>query len=456
MNVLSEKNIYKLSLAEELGRNDLFLLYAPLAGNVLLASTGEVEAIEATVANRVKGDYETDGNEELSDIVDALVADPPIPDKSSKVTDPADFLRMYILPNYICNFSCSYCFSAKGRSNKSLRKEHLKGALDYFICPTRTESRRLAITYLGGGEPTISWELLRFGLEYAGQLAETYSFELLTTVVTNGSRITPEMVDVFSRHRVRVRVSFEILEDVQRKQRGSYEAVCRGLDLLSQCSVKPMVRSMITPDNVRLMPRMIEILHNRFSYVKEVLFDPIISSDTFREADFTRTFYDTYSRIFLQARALADSYGISLKCAPLRNLDMVVERYCTGEFCLTPEGTITICHQVSAPNEMGYAHCIYGQVDESGILAIDRQKFQSLIAEHTIYTHPACKDCYIKWNCGGGCMMQNNQYSEQIREVICQSTRVFCKALLLERLREQFAADGQTLESYIQQNYPLC
>ena len=291
MSVLSEKNIYKLSLAGELGRNDLFLLYAPLAGNMLLASADEVEAIEAAVARRAGGDCGT-GEDELSDIADALVADPPMPDKSSKVTDPADFLRMYILPNYICNFSCSYCFSAKGRSNKSLRKEHLKAALDYFVCPARTESRRLALTYLGGGEPTLSWELLRFGLDYAGQLAGVHGFELLTTVVTNGSRITPEMVDVFSRHRVRVRVSFEILEDIQRKQRGSYEAVCRGLDLLSQCSVKPMVRSMITPDNVRLMPQMIETLHHRFPYVNEVLFDPIISSDTFREVDFTRAFFD--------------------------------------------------------------------------------------------------------------------------------------------------------------------
>lgn len=455
MSVLSEKNIYKLSLIEELGRNDLFLLYAPLAGSIVLASAAETEAIENQVARCEKGDCEMEGDE-WAGIVDALVADPFRSSNNSKVTDPADFLRMYILPNYICNFACSYCFSARGRSDKALRQEHLKAALDYFINPRRTASRRLALTYLGGGEPTLSWNLLRFGLEYAGQLAETHNFELLTTIVTNGSRITREMVKTFSRHRVRVRVSFEILEDIQRKQRGAYEAVCRGLDMLSQGDVKPMVRSMITPDNVCLMPQMIETLHRRFPYVKEALFDPIISADIFREAEFTQMFYDTYSHVFLQARALAASYGINLKCAPLRNLDMVVERYCTGEFCLTPEGTITICHQVSAPNETGYAHCVYGQIDESGSLIVDCQKFQALVAEHTIYTRPACKDCYIKWNCGGGCMMQNNQYTEQIRDVICKSTRTFSKALLLERLREQFAAEEQTLESYIQQNYPLC
>lgn len=446
MNMLSQNNIYKLSLKEEMGRNDLFMLYAPIAGNMMIASDEECSQIENAIGNGTE-------DEEMKEVVDSLVIGEPASQRDSKVNNVNEFLLMYILPNYICNFSCSYCFSAKGRSNKVLKKEHLKAALDYFIDSNRIQSSQLAISYLGGGEPTISWDLVKFGMEYGTQRAKKQGIELMTTIVTNGSRITDEMVETFSRYNVRVRVSFEILEHIQNKQRGQYDKVCQGIEKLALCKTPAMVRSMITPDNVDLMPAMIEELHNRFPHIKSVLFDPITSNETFCEVETTKEFYDKYFEKFLEARKLATSYGIELGNAPLRNLNMVVERFCTGEFCLTPEGTITLCHQVSSPNEKNYTDYVYARIDENNSLQVDNDKFRKLVAENTIYTNPKCASCFIKWNCGGGCMMQNNQYPADIRDVTCDFTRRFSKRLLLERLKEQYAEDGISLEEYIHTNY---
>lgn len=446
MNTLSKNNIYKLSLAEELGRNDLYMLYAPVAGNMLIASTEECSQIEEAISLGPQ-------SAEMQDIVHYLTVGEPANQRDSKVNNVDDFLLMYVLPNYICNFSCSYCFSAKGRSHKALKKEHLKAALDYFIDSKRVASPKLAISYLGGGEPTISWDILKFGLEYGAQRAKEHGIELMTTVVTNGSRITDEMVDTFSQYNVMVRVSFEILEDIQNKQRGQYANVCQGLDKLATCTTPAMVRAMITPENVSLMPMMIEELHQRFPHIKSALFDPITSNETFFEIEATKQFYDTYYTKFIEARALATSYGIDLGNAPLRNLNMVVERFCTGEFCLTPEGTITVCHQISSPNETNYNDYIYAQIDNDNNLQVDENKFKKLISDNTIYTNPKCANCFVKWNCGGGCMMQNNQYTPEILDIVCDFTRRFSKALLFERLKEQYAETGEPLESYIANNY---
>lgn len=449
MSILSDKNIYNLSLYNELGRDDLRLLYAPVAGNMLLVSNDEAEDIERAIANPDQQSVD------MVDVIEALTMGTPVSGRDAKVNNVDEFLLMYILPNYICNFSCSYCFSAKGRSNQVLKKEHLKAALDYFIDSKRISTDRLAISYLGGGEPTLSWDILCFGLKYGSELAEQQGIQLMTTVVTNASRITEEMVKTFSKYHVQVRVSFEILEDIQNKQRGQYDAVCCGLNLLAKCSVPPMVRAMITPDNVELLPIMIETLHKKFNHVKEVLFDPITSKETFSDVEFTKSFYDRYYLKFLEARTLATRYGIDLGCTPLRNLNMVVERFCTGEFCLTPEGTITLCHQISSPKEKNYSDYIYARINNENRIVIDNEKFKSLIAKNTVYTNPKCKDCFIKWNCGGGCMMQNNQYSEEILDVICDFTRRFSKTLLLERLREQFSDEGESLDEYIVDNYGL-
>lgn len=443
MNALSKNNIYVLPLEEKYAREDLKLIYAPLAGNMMIASDEECVAVEQAVAAW------PDCPEDMREVVEALVEGLPADQRDSKVNDVDEFLLMYVLPNYICNFSCSYCFSAKGRSNKALKKEHLKAALDYFIDSKRIRTDRLAISYLGGGEPTMSWDVVRFGLEYTDELARKHGITMMTTIVTNGSKLTKEMVDTFSRYNVTVRVSFEILPDIQNIQRGQYDNVCRGLDLLKDCTTSPIVRSMITPDNVSLMPEMIEELHRRFPHVKQALFDPITSKETFCDVDKTKEFYDIYYSKFLEARELGAGYGIDLACAPLRNLNMVVERYCTGEFCLTPEGTITVCHQISSPNEKNYGDFIYAAVNDEGILDVDQEKFKSLISRDTIYTNPKCKDCFIKWNCGGGCMMQNSQYSQEILDVICEFTRRFSKTLLFERLDEQFREAGDSLDQHI-------
>ena len=443
MDAFEKHNIYQLPLKEEFGRDDIFLVYAPVAGNMMIASETECLQLKYLI------DHPSETSDEMVGIIKSLTVGAPENDTDCKVHRVEDFLRMYVLPNYICNFSCSYCFSAKGRSKKVMKKEHLKAVLDYFIDSNRVHTDKLAISYLGGGEPTISWDLVKFGLEYADKRSRQHGIRMMTTIVTNGSVINQEMVDTFRRFDVRPRISFEILEEIQNKQRGQYDNVCHGIDMLCQGDVTTMVRSMITPNNVELMPQMIQQLHDRFPQIKTVLFDPITSSKTFASPDFTRRFYDSYYNCFLEARQLSTLYGISLGCTPLRNLDMVVERFCTGEFCVTPEGTVTICHQISSPLEQHYEDYVYAHIGKNSSLIIDHAKFARLIEQNTIYTQPKCYNCFVKWNCGGGCMMQNNQYSENILDVICDSTRRFSKYLLLERLANSYAESGESLEETI-------
>lgn len=429
MNSLSDKNVFVVPTADVTGCEDEYLVYAPLADAMTLASWQDCLALERALHDPSSAEAGT-----LA-VLNSLLDGDSVRNRDGYVGHTHDFLLMYVLPNNICNFSCSYCFSAKGRGKGVLKISELKSALEWFIDPQRTESRKLAISYLGGGEPTLSWDVLKFGLTYGAELAHKYGFEIYTTVVTNGSKITREMVEVFNMCHVGVRVSFEILPEIQNLQRAHYEDVCGGLDLLCECDIPPMVRSMITPDNVCLLERMVEELHKRFPVVNHVLMDPITSAETFKEVKATREFYDLYYGHFIAARKLAESLGITLDCAPIRNLELVVERFCTGEFCLTPQGTITICHQVSSPREQHYEDFQYAYVDElTGKMVINEEKFQELKSRGTVYGNPKCKDCFIKWNCGGGCLMQSMQYSDEIQDVVCDFTRRFSKYYLLERI----------------------
>ena len=78
MSTLSQNNIYKLSLAEELGRDDLYMLYAPVAGNMLIASAEECSQIEEAISQGPQ-------SLEMQEIVYQLTVGEPANQRDSKV-----------------------------------------------------------------------------------------------------------------------------------------------------------------------------------------------------------------------------------------------------------------------------------------------------------------------------------------------------------------------------------
>lgn len=438
MDNLRKNNIYALNIDRFSTRKDVRLLYAPLAGVCSLATVSEVEALNKDMA--LYPDCDNAG------ILAQLSAGSPEMTKENAVATADDFLQLYVLPGFKCNFACSYCFSAKGRATEELSTGNLLAVLDFFVDRSRIDTDFLSISYLGGGEPTLSWDVVRAGIEYAGQLATRQGIHLYTTIVTNGSLLTEEMVTFLKDHDVLVRVSFEILKDIQSLQRGQYENVEKGLNILGALGARHMVRSMITPDNVLRLEEMIMTLHERFPAVKSVLFDPIVSSSTFHSPEVTARFYENYTDQFLAARMLGKKIGIDVGCATLRNIDIIVDRYCAGEFCLTPEGAVTICHQVSSPRETGFEDFVYGRVT-NGKLDVDREKFLRLKSRYTVYDNPRCDGCDVKWTCGGGCTQQRRQYPDDILDIICDAERTLTAAFLLERLAGEKNV-SEMIESY--------
>lgn len=430
---MTDDNIFIIP-TDDIGKPGQCLVYAPFTDSVALATAEECRQLQHVML------HPNYANHEMAETLELLRYDGDIHSLFNTVENVDDFLLMYILPNNICNFSCSYCFSAKGRGSGVLDAKCLKAALDWFIDIERISSKtkanysspQLAISYLGGGEPTLSWPVVKDGLEYAASLAAQQGIKLITSIVTNGSRITDEMVETFSRLRVAPRVSFEILPQIQNLQRGHFDEVKAGLVKLERCTIPPMIRSMITPDNVELMEEMVEEVHKSYPAVRHLLMDPITSASVFDDATFTKHFYDLYHDHFIAAHKLAESYDIRLECAPLRNLELLAERFCTGEFCLTPQGTITVCHQVASPKENRYKEFQYARFDEStGRMVVDGERFHQLTTMGRVYDNPKCEKCFIKWNCGGGCLMQNLQYKPEVLDVICEATRRLSKHYLL-------------------------
>ncbi|MCD8043153.1 MAG: SPASM domain-containing protein [Tannerellaceae bacterium] len=334
---------------------------------------------------------------------------------------PDTITELSILLNYICNFSCSYCYSAKGRSGKAMDVAHLKTALSFFIDRNRTTADTLQITFSGGGDPLMSFPLLKEGIEYAAFLAEQGHFTIKYGIVTNGTLLNDEFIRLVKKHSINLVISFDVLEEVQRLQRGKYREVCEGINYLIQHNIYPGIRSTITPVNVHLMQEMVAEMIAAFPALGGIAFEPVLNPSLFQDIAALKNFYSSFVDNYFKAEAIGREQRLYVGNTLVNNTYLYKERNCLGKFTVTPEGNITACSRISSPKEDFYDHFHYGTV-RNGKIILDTDKLDSIMKKD-VYHYSACNTCIARWHCGGGCLLARYAYSPGFLETYCHFIR---------------------------------
>lgn len=423
---LQSKELYILDVETP----GMYLLYAPLADCMLPVS--EDDAVKLAYAIGCP----EDADQEVKDILDALCDVDPVCKRPGHVRSAGDFINLSILPNNVCNFSCSYCYSAKGRSKQRLELDQAKKMVDYFLDKGRNSSDFLTVSIFGGGEPLLSWkDLVKPTVEYIYE-RNCGQRRIVTTLITNGSIIPDDFMEFCRKYQIDLVCSYEILRDVQDSQRKHYDIVTQNIGRLISNGIVPAVNSVITSLNVQRQEEMITALISNFPEIRYAAFEPVISDEIEDRADFYRKF----SKNFIAAQEIAGKHGVTLTCTALRNVDVTVDRYCAGELALCADGSISICPCVSSPQEDNYDNYIYGKVDQDGV-HINSNRLASLLSMN-VYSQPWCKGCFAKWNCGGGCV--NNTLNNKGKQIpdYCRFVRNFLKYTLTRRLDQAWQEEN--------------
>lgn len=414
------------------------VVYAPLADVAVLATDKDLEQLNKAL-NQV-----ADVEEEYREVAESLT-DVTTPDKRhGYIRRSADFINLTILPNNVCNFSCSYCYSASGRSKARMTLGMAQSMIKYFI-DSRSEKNPGLLTFsiLGGGEPLLSWdEVVRPTLLYINEEMGKRQQKHMVTLITNGSLLPDDFIDVCRQVHIDLVVSFDVLKEVQNAQRKHYELVSGNLRRLIDGGIVPAINSVVTSINVERLTEMVEQLHTLYPEIKHVAFEPVIG-----EISDLDTFYMLFLRNFIAAWHKADALGIKLTCTVLRNVDVTVDRYCPGEMALCADGSITCCPCVSSPQEPNYATYVYGKVDADGV-HVDEKRLAYLLS-HNVHTQPECRHCWAKWNCGGGCTNANAQNGGRPHEAYCDMVRTMTRYIITNRLELSYREEGQTVTTKI-------
>lgn len=425
MNIYSEHNI---SIIDD-PRSDKKIVYLPLSGYAQLMAATEVSEL----ASHLHGCSESNA----STAVDAVMVRLHRRNKNVYFTQhTVDGLRsLMLLPNNKCNFKCSYCYSANGRTNEEISPRLLEAGLNYFLNSNRAKGERLSISVLGGGEPLLSWNVLKPSLEKAMALIEKRSAPCPISLVTNGSVCHDGIIQFCLAHHISLSVSFDILEDVQNAQRGCWQEVSANINRFAEAGIDVALNTVVSNDNVRRMTEMIAHLVSHHPLVRKVSFKTLITKDYFHTIDDRKAYYQAFITEFFKAKAAADECGIWLTCSYMNTCLCLSDRYCPGKFVITSEGDISTCHTVGSKRDELYSDFVFGRIDEmTGEVHVDETKLRQILS-YDVTKSGKCQDCPARWHCAGGCYADYSHLNEAEHEAYCESMRSFLASYLIYKYK---------------------
>ena len=444
------KSVFFVEAGEDFGlkADAVWLAYSPLNGAAFLVDGKEKAAMERECAD-LSGLLE-----EKSPGAQALLQPPTRPILRIPETWD-DVYEIDILLNFKCNFRCVYCYSAAGRSDTVLTWEKVEPLLDFLFSPRHAAEKPYRINFSGGGEPTLSFDMIRRITESVEKRSALSGHRYELAMVTNGSLLTSEIIDYLVAHKIQLVLSFEILEKYQNSERGHYEEVAANLDKLLKSDAAFGVRATLTAASASTMPEMVMEIHRRFPLLKAVVFDTVLAPELFRSPEDLADYYNLFFDRFIEAQALGERYGIDVAGPSSLLLSFQRERMCLGKIVLTPEGNFSICSRVSSRKEKLFDDFVCGRIGSGGNLDIDAAKFDRMMRENTIESAPECRECFARWNCGGGCRLFTKAFAPEFFSVFCDFQRRCLKHEIMKSLEKQFyQATGKSLRESIKNMAP--
>ncbi len=404
--------------------NDKNIVYAPLRGVAFYANNKAVDVCKSYIEGcAIDDDSENAPLKEYIKVLEEKIVQEP---RCKSIT----ISNLVVILSQMCNLSCSYCYAHESRSKDVLNKNQLKAAIDYIMA---LELKQKHFSFIGGGEPTLTWELLKWSIRYIRTYPIVEQKNIGIGITTNGTLLDDEKIDFFKENNVFVGLSFEILPDIQSTQRcfansnrKTFEVIDEAIKKLVDNNVRISFRSTITKLNVMRMPEMVIFVSKQYPFMKKLHFEHVTSTNN------DKAYYDDFIHYFIEARKIGQSLGIEVYCSVSHALETLKSRFCKGEFCLTPTGEFVSCHRISSKEEKAFELFKYAQIKD-GFVSINMCKKECL---ENFYNskREECAFCFAKWHCAGSCAMERTFYSEEMRDLKCYFTKELIKELLIERL----------------------
>jgi len=308
-----------------------------------------------------------------------------------------------------CNLRCSYCFASEGTymgERSRMSEEVGRRALDFLM--ERSAGRRHLEVDFFGGEPLINFSVVKALVAYGRELEKKYDKIIRFTLTTNAYHVTDEMVEFLNREMKNLVISIDgrrEVHDAERKNaagEGSYDRVLQNAKRLiaARGDKEYYIRGTFTRRNLDFAEDVRTLADEGFT---ELSLEPVVTEGplALTEADLPAidAEYRRLGRLIEERRAEGRPFRffhflIDFSSGPCLNKRL---RGCGAGMeyvAVTPKGDIYPCHQFVGKEPFRMGNVLSGEFDASAAAPF---------ADCHIFNKPACRECYAKYFCSGGC-----------------------------------------------------
>jgi len=420
-----------------------FLVYAPLHNAAFTVNRVAAEFIESM--RREPMESIPVQFQELAALLDRIGLMGEAPAKPKSPDDPFFPTQALLLLTENCNLRCGYCYSHGGDSKTNLPLHVAKSAIDLIVSNAVNQGAVATIRYHGGGEPTLRWETLTETVTYLRASARDSGIPSHIALNTNGV-LSEVKIAWIAKNIDSVFISFDGPREVQNLQRplasgrGTFDSVWHTMERFSAMRKPFAIRSTITAENCDCLPELVEMVASLG--ISGIELEPLTRCGRAYTTGAMPPTPQQYIHAYKEAHRRARELDVRLLYSGIR-LGGVSPIFCGAagrNFAVTPSGLATMCHRVSDPSEPGADSYIFGGYSEaSGRFEFDFEKVDRMAGLHC-ESSSACKDCFAKWNCSGGCYTQNQAETGALllseRNEKCDITRELTKFAIAEKLKQ--------------------
>lgn len=324
-----------------------------------------------------------------------------------------------------CNLACKYCFAGEGEyhgERNLMSFEVGKKAID-FIIENSKHRNNIEIDFFGG-EPLMNFEVVKKVVEYARSREKEAGKNFRFTMTTNGVLLNDEIIDYLNENMHNVVLSLDGRPQVNDYMRptpngkGSYEIILPKFKKLveKRGGKQYYIRGTFTHHNLDFAEDVKHITQEGFM---EVSVEPVVAPPSMhyaiQEEDIQKVCneYETLARHMLSLAKQGENFNffhfmIDLEGGPCVHKRLAGCGSGTEYLAVTPDGELYPCHQF-----VGIPEFKMGSVDE-GITQLDlRNQFEGC----NVYSKEACKACWAKFHCSGGCAANSYHFHGDIHAV---------------------------------------
>lgn len=334
-----------------------------------------------------------------------------------------------------CNLRCEYCFAgtgAFGGARTLMEFETGAKAID-FVLEASGHRTHCEVDFFGG-EPLLNFpvvkELVRYGREAAAKAGKSIKF----TLTTNAVLLDDEIQAFLEAENISVVLSLDGRREVHDRMRpyadgrGSYEEVVPAIRkfVAQRPESSPYavgtyyyVRGTYTRFNLDFDR---DVLHMADLGIGQISLEPVVAgpqdSYAFHGGDLEEIFaaYDRLGEEILARRRQGRDFNFFHFNVALDHGPCLPKRL-TGcgaghEYvAISPEGDLYPCHQF-----VGQEQYKMGSLLGNDGVKLNAGVVQAFRSAH-IYAKPACRECWARFDCSGGCHAANTAFTGDLTQV---------------------------------------